>query len=185
MADEEILVSLERTAIHEAGHAASLFADGISIQSYYVRTAGDAFSGPIVGTMNPQWPMANLRFLAAGFSAERLIELGLSDWPEHAEADRVKFEEVLRSLSNAGWTDVAVGWTHENALRRTRELVDEQHDAINRLVACLRADPTRPIGDIYRQMAGNELGIAWNEPPPAAPTRRVEDAPFPASPTDV
>jgi hypothetical protein len=30
MVDEEILVSLERAAIHEAGHAATVFADGIS-----------------------------------------------------------------------------------------------------------------------------------------------------------
>jgi hypothetical protein len=102
MADEEILVSLERAAIHEAGHAASLFADGISIQSCYVRPAGDAFSGRTVGTMYPQWPMAKLRFLAARFSAERLIEPGLSDWPEHAEADRIQFEEILRSLPGPG-----------------------------------------------------------------------------------
>lgn len=188
MVEEEILMSLERAAIDEAGHAASLFADGISIQSCYVRPAGDAFRGLTVGTMYPQWPIQKLRYLAAGFSAERLIEPGLSDWPEHAEADRVQFEEVLRSLLDAGWTDVEIDRARESALRMARDLISQQDDAINRLASYLRADPTRPMGATDRQraqMAGDELGIAWHGPTPAARPPPVEDAPLPRPPSDL
>jgi hypothetical protein len=85
---------------------------------------------PLPLDMYPQWPIEKLRYLAAGFSAERLIEPELSGWPEHAEADRLPFEEVLRSLSKARGTDMRDRPGTGEPLRLARAVIDRWNDAI-------------------------------------------------------